>query len=50
MFDLVGLDVLEKLLTQTRPNSRLKKGSKQPIKARKTQLQALGWVDKFGAN
>ena len=25
MFDLVGLDELEKLLTQTRPNSRLKK-------------------------
>ena len=44
MFDLVGLDVLEKLLTQTRPNSRLKKSSKQPIKPRKTQLQALGWL------
>lgn len=50
MFDLVGLDALEKLLTQTPPNSRLKKSSKQPIKPRKSQLQALGWVDKFGAN
>ena len=42
MFNLVGLDELEKLLTQTQPNSRLKKGSKQPINPSKTQLQALG--------
>ena len=48
MFDLVGLDELEKLLTQTRPNSRLKKSSKQPINPLKTQLEASGWVGFVG--
>lgn len=48
MFDLVGLDELEKLLTQTRTNSRLKKSSKQPINPYKTQFEALSWVDFVG--
>ena len=43
MFDLVGLDELEKLLTQTRPNLRLKKNSKQPNLKRWVGLVSLGW-------
>ena len=42
MFDLVGLDELEKLLTQTRPNLRLKKNSKQPNLKRSVGLVSLG--------